>query len=96
MTKEPVLPCFVCGKVLKSVWPDSPSEEQQADDACYFRSHGQYGSAVFDPFDTSYLEINICDGCLGAHPERALICKPQVVKSRRSAIWTLLNRDEDE
>lgn len=92
--KEPILPCFTCGRLLKSVWPDSLDDEQQADDACYFRSHGQYGSTVFDPYDSTYLEINICDDCLRAHPERALICKPEIHRSRHSAIWTLLNNDE--
>lgn len=31
-----------------------------------FRTYGHYGSTVFDPMDTSYLEIVVCDDCLRA------------------------------
>lgn len=55
------LPCIVCKKPLRSVHSGFANH---ADDANSFRAHGQYGSTVFDPVDGTYLEVNICDGCI--------------------------------
>lgn len=56
-----VLPCIVCGSILKEIGSGSSNH---ADDANEFRTFGQYGSTVFDPLNGSYLAVNICDRCL--------------------------------
>lgn len=53
--------CFKCGAEI--------GDEDMAGTA--FRSFGNYGSTVFDPFDGSYLDIAICNGCLSEHAARA-------------------------
>jgi hypothetical protein len=55
------LPCIVCGARLNNVTDDS---ENQPYAGTAFVSHGHYGSTAFDPFDGTYLEVNICDPCL--------------------------------
>jgi hypothetical protein len=55
------LACLCCGKPLNSAIPglnDLPLK------ATVFVSHGNYGSTVFDPFDGSFLQVNVCDDCL--------------------------------
>ncbi len=60
MSKK-ALPCIVCGAELENVTDDS---ENQPYEGTAFLTHGHYGSTAFDPFDGSYLEVNICDACL--------------------------------
>lgn len=90
---ESVLPCFVCGRPLASVWRLGSDAEQQADGACYFTTYGQYGSTSFDPMDGSYLEINICDNCLTSRRDRVLVCTDQVKRTRRSQPWIAFDQD---
>ena len=61
MDEDPefALPCIVCGKGLKNLYGDN-----LPDDGIVFSSHGNYGSQVFDPMDSTFLEINICDKCI--------------------------------
>lgn len=54
-------PCIACGVVKPNVTDDAVN---QPEDGLYFRTHGQYGSRVFDPFDGSFLEIVVCDNCM--------------------------------
>jgi hypothetical protein len=56
------LPCVVCGRLLREALPDH-SENQPNDGVCAV-IHGNYGSTVFDPFDGTHLEVNLCDPCL--------------------------------
>lgn len=49
--------CIVC---------QAPTE-----DGTYFRTHGNYGSTVFDPMDGSYLDILICNPCLAERARHA-------------------------
>lgn len=90
---EPVLPCLVCGRVLVNVFPEEvrplSATAQQPEDAVSFRSPGQYGSTVFDPQDETYLEINVCDGCLRQRAGWVLLCRPgRAVRRHRSAqLW---------
>lgn len=56
------LPCVVCGKELRNVAPDITTN-QPSEGLCFW-THGTYGSTVFDPFDGTYIEINICDECV--------------------------------
>ncbi len=60
------LSCVRCDKPLESVGKNWPEEFEcnQPYDGTTFISHGQYGSTVWDPFDGSYIEINVCDDCL--------------------------------
>lgn len=62
----PPVPCFKCGKELASVFRDIGDASTMPNDAVIFTAQGNYGSTVFDPFDGSFLEINICDSCLVA------------------------------
>lgn len=62
-------PCICCGRVLCNV----VSVEQcpnQPYDAATFDSNGHYGTSMFDPMDSSRIEINVCDDCLKAAKER--------------------------
>jgi hypothetical protein len=60
------LSCVRCDKELESATENWPEEHEynQPYDGTTFISHGQYGSTVWDPFDGSYIEINVCDDCL--------------------------------
>lgn len=53
------LPCLICGKALEAV-----REGSRQPHGSTFTTRGQYGSAVFDPMDGTYLAVNICDPCL--------------------------------
>lgn len=55
------VPCIVCDKMLKEALIDSNNQPYKA---TTFITHGHYGSTFFDPMDSSYLEINVCDECL--------------------------------
>lgn len=67
MSKEALLPCFVCGTVLENVLPDG---ENQPFAGTEFRTEGHYGSTFWDSFDGEELVLNICDACLRAGTER--------------------------
>jgi len=51
--------CLVCQKELKDIGVDN-----QPVGGLSFMSYGHYGTAVFDPMDGSFLEINVCDECI--------------------------------
>lgn len=57
------LPCFVCLKPLESALPEDIDANQPYAGTAFF-TNGHYGSTAFDPFNDSFLEINICDACL--------------------------------
>lgn len=67
--------CFKCEKLLKKVFED---DERRPDKACTFTTHGQWGSAAFDPIGMTgeYLSINICDDCLLANREKVTLFVP--------------------
>jgi hypothetical protein len=56
----PTVPCICCGKKLEA---DDPRDNQPRKGLA-FQSHGHWPSTLFDPMDGTYLEVNICDGCL--------------------------------
>lgn len=52
----------MCDKQLSPVAEDTP---YQPNDGVYLRTHGNYGSTVFDSiFKEEFLEMYICDPCL--------------------------------
>lgn len=53
--------CIICQKKLDNI-DDSGN---QPDEGLAFTSFGHYGSRVFDPMDGTWLEVNVCDRCLG-------------------------------
>jgi hypothetical protein len=61
---------MACGRELQNVTEDA--QENQPYNGTAFRTHGHYGSTIYDPMDGRFLEINICDTCLASHPERAM------------------------
>lgn len=64
--------CLICDEQVKN-WDEAyPKGEEQIHpvDGTVFRTYGHYGSTVFDPMDASYLEIVVCDQCLGARLDR--------------------------
>lgn len=72
-TPLPALPCFTCGKAIHGVTPPTAMCGDQDDPlhATIFRAPGNYGSGVFDPLHgETYLEINLCDGCMKARQDR--------------------------
>lgn len=54
--------CIVCGRELREVSPGY--SENQPSDGVVAIINGNYGSTVFDPFDGTHLEVNVCDPCL--------------------------------
>lgn len=73
---QSALPCIVCGTSLRNVHDDA---ENQPDEGVYAIVPGNYGSRVFDPFDGTHLEINVCDPCLVEAGE-----KGRVLSGRKS------------
>lgn len=74
------VPCFRCGQVLDYAFsrPVGAPPHNQPADGCVFRSYGNYGSTVFDPYrESAWLEIAICDACLLACREH-LVFSPGV------------------
>lgn len=65
---DPTLPCLVCGKPFTSVF-QTPDINQPCDGTA-FTTQGHYGSTVFDPMDSTQLEVNVCDPCLTEHHDR--------------------------
>jgi hypothetical protein len=55
------VPCIVCDRVLEEAISGSTNQPYKA---TTFKTRGHYGSTFFDPMDSSYLEINVCDVCL--------------------------------
>ena len=59
------LQCIVCNMTPDAAFAEHDEKlAQQPWGATEFVSGGHYGSTVFDPMDSSYLIINICDQCL--------------------------------
>jgi hypothetical protein len=67
--QKETLPCLACGRVLYQV--DRLADENQPYGGTEFRTHGHYGSTIYDPMDGHYLVINICDVCLATNHDRA-------------------------
>jgi hypothetical protein len=58
---------MVCTKELDNLeyeMQNSKMVEVHPMGGLHFRTHGHYGSTIFDPMDGSYLDIAICDGCV--------------------------------
>jgi len=55
--------CLVCKVELSHVFGDGDGPFQPYAGTA-FSSGGHYGSTVFDPCDSTSLEVFICDGCL--------------------------------
>jgi hypothetical protein len=66
---EYALPCIVCGRELRNVFPGGPADNQPAD-GIVVRTSGNYGSTVWDSFDGQVLEFDICDPCMVAAGRR--------------------------
>jgi hypothetical protein len=62
------MPCIACGRNLYQV--DEHAGENQPYGGTEFRTHGHYGSTIYDPMDGHYLVANICDPCIALHPDR--------------------------
>lgn len=67
MSKEAMLPCFMCGKTLENAFPDLDNQPWGGTE---FRTEGHYGSTFWDSMYGEELVLNICDDCLRAHPDR--------------------------
>lgn len=67
MSREAMLPCFKCGKVLENAFVEA---DNQPYEGTSFRTEGHYGSTVWDSFDGEELVLNVCDPCLREHAER--------------------------
>lgn len=67
MSKEAMLPCISCGKVLENTWDGSINQPAEGTE---FQSFGHYGSTFWDAFHGEQIVINICDECLRTHTER--------------------------
>lgn len=61
MSRDAMLPCFVCGTTLRNAFSDG---DNQPDEGTEFRTYGAYGSTFWDSFDGEELVLNVCDECL--------------------------------
>jgi len=63
--EEPIqiIKCIICKCELENLYAPGfiPSG------GLAFASHGHYGSTVFDPMDSSFIEFAVCDKCLIEH-----------------------------
>lgn len=68
MKIENKIPCIVCGKELDNLeyeMRDGKTVEVHPMSGLHFRTHGHYGSTIFDPMGTGeYLDVAICDVCI--------------------------------
>lgn len=58
--------CLLCNKELKAVFAGiihKDGDYVQPALGNSFETYGTYGSEYFDPCDTSYLSLNLCDNC---------------------------------
>lgn len=69
MTKEAMLPCFTCGKILLNIWADQ-EDWNQPSEGTEFITYGHYGSTFWDSLDGEQLVLNICDNCLRKNTKR--------------------------
>jgi len=77
-----ILRCISCDKKLKEIM--SPSDNHP-NDACAFKSYGNYGSTIFDPMsDSEFLEINVCDECLKRKRDQVYHVR---LKKRAETVW---------
>jgi hypothetical protein len=71
---EKIKQCLICEKDIRLECSGKDSTViPAAYDATVWRTTGNYGSTLFDPFDESaetYLEAFVCDGCLKAKASR--------------------------
>lgn len=56
--------CIVCKKAMKNIFSADEDNYNQPNDGLTFSTIGQYGSTVFDPMDSTFLEITVCDPCI--------------------------------
>lgn len=61
--------CIKCGSKMDNI----AERGFQPMGGTAFSTSGHYGSTVFDPMDSTALEIVICDGCLSAAIETPLV-----------------------
>lgn len=90
-----ILSCIVCGYEPKHAIDPAGEEEydNHPSEATIFTSHGHYGSTFFDPMDSSYIEINVCDECLKkAQEKKQIIINTQKMGGYRSEV---LGEDHD-
>ncbi len=67
MSREAMLPCFVCGTTLLNAVAESENQPQEGTE---FRTYGHYGSTFWDSLDGEELVLNICDECLRDRADR--------------------------
>ena len=53
--------CVRCEKHLENIQPNIGF---QPNDGLAFYTNGHYGSTFFDPMDSTYIEIAVCDICM--------------------------------
>jgi hypothetical protein len=69
MKTETKIGCIACGKELDNLEYISRSKGTKVEvhpmNGLHFRTHGHYGSTIFDPMGTGeYLDVAICDVCI--------------------------------
>jgi hypothetical protein len=69
MKIENKIPCIVCDKELDNLEYTTRGNGTKVEvhpmDGLHFRTHGHYGSTIFDPMGTGeYLDVAICDVCI--------------------------------
>jgi hypothetical protein len=67
MSKEAMLPCIVCGTVLRNAMEEQVNQPSEGTE---FATFGHYGSTFWDSFEGEQIVINICDECLQKNAAR--------------------------
>lgn len=80
MSKDAMLPCFVCGAELQNSFGDVDNQPSQGTE---FRTYGHYGSTFWDSFNGEELIINICDPCLRSRTAGRYDGLPWMARQRR-------------
>jgi hypothetical protein len=81
-----MLTCIVCDRAFDTAGND-PLFDTVPYAGTLFYSSGHYGSTVFDSFDTSKLEIIVCDKCLIARQRRVALVVPPSRGTWRRFNW---------
>jgi hypothetical protein len=69
--------CVRCDREVEAMDKDYTNSPYGA---TAFRTHGHYGSTIFDPMNGCFLEINLCDECIAVLGERGQILMGQDYK----------------
>lgn len=94
------LPCLKCGTRLPYPFPAEMATpfSNQPSGGTAFRTHGNYGSTVFDEVTGRYLTITVCDPCLrrAAHDGQVMLCHDVVERTTHGEPFVPYESSDDD